>query len=252
MVIERRTIMVPIDAHRVDRPSLETLVGIARELDRGLLALVLENTRLRQVAQLPFTTEIVLAGAGERNLQPEDVSAESSGTRYIRQTLADLAKQSRVTVNFESAASEMLDTAMLREGMSDIYLPQRQRRGALVTRYTPHRVPRRSLGLLLTGSEEDASVVATACAALSLGGEHDIYLLCADQPTPTHLEMLSRGNTRVCVRSNFKATADNICHLIRQPGYSVKVLPRSVLADIPREKLTPALEAAQGQILLVA
>lgn len=251
-MIERRTILIPIDAHGVDRPSLETLVGIARELDRGLLALVLENTRLRQVAQLPFTTEVVLAGAGERNLLPEDVGAQSSGTRYIRQTLADLAKQSRVSVDFESAAGEMLDTAMLREGRSDIFLPQRQRLGALATRYAPHRVPRRSLGLVLTGSADDASVVATACAVLSLNGEHDVYLLCTDQPAPMHLDMLSRGNTRLCVRRNFKATADNICDLIRQPGYSVKVLPRSALANVPPEKLTPAIEAARGQILLVS
>ena len=52
----RRTILVPIDLHGINRGTLETLVRIARQLDQGLLGLLLEDIRLQQVADLPFTT----------------------------------------------------------------------------------------------------------------------------------------------------------------------------------------------------
>ena len=70
----RRSILVPIDIHGINRDALETLVRIARQLDRSLLGLMLEDIRLQRVADLPFATEITLAGCHERNLMRAHLS----------------------------------------------------------------------------------------------------------------------------------------------------------------------------------
>ena len=64
----RRCILVPIDLHGINRSTLETLVRIASLLDRKVLGLLLEDIRLQQVADLPFTTEITLDSGRERIL----------------------------------------------------------------------------------------------------------------------------------------------------------------------------------------
>ena len=68
-LVAHRSILVPIDLQGIGRDTLETLVRIARLLDRGLLGLLLEDIRLQQVADLPFTTEITLIGGRERSLR---------------------------------------------------------------------------------------------------------------------------------------------------------------------------------------
>ena len=65
----RRCILLPIDLHGINRNTLETVVRIASLLDRKVLGLLLEDMRLQQVADLPFTTEITLDSGREKSFR---------------------------------------------------------------------------------------------------------------------------------------------------------------------------------------
>ncbi len=107
---------------------LETIVRIARQLDRNLLGLLLEDIRLLKIADLPFTTEISLNSGQERNLLRDHLSQHQSLiSAAIRRQLADLAARNRVELSFENAAGERWTTVMERDGKQDIFLPARKR-----------------------------------------------------------------------------------------------------------------------------
>ena len=94
--ITRRRILVPIDLHGIHREALEQLVRIARQLNRDLLGLLLEDIRLQRVAELPFTTEITLSGGRERSLLSEQLTERHSlVTTDARKLLNELADRDR-------------------------------------------------------------------------------------------------------------------------------------------------------------
>lgn len=250
-MIERKAILIPIDIHGVDRPSLETLVGIARELDRGLLALVLENPDLRRVAELPFTTEIVLTG-GERDLRPADVGRLGRSTRFSQRTLSELARASRVSVSFEDAAGDPLESALLHQDAPDLFLPVRRHWQASGSNFASGRMIQPSLGLVLTGGEEDSAVISGALALQALGHGQDIYLFTANPPDLEQLQLLSKAGARVRLQNTLTPTPQNLCDIIRKSRYSILVLPKSAVTCIPPALRKEALDSAKSQVFMVA
>ena len=109
----RRRILVPIDLQGIGHGALETLVHIARLLDRGLLGLLLEDIRLQQAADLPFATEITLLGGRERSLLRDHLSQRHSlVSTDTRRLLNDLARRDQVELAFENAAGSRLHSAL--------------------------------------------------------------------------------------------------------------------------------------------
>ena len=92
MANQGKVILVPIDLYGINRRNLETLVRIARQLDRGLLGLLLDDTRLRRVADLPFTTEITLGSGRERSLLRDHLTQRLSDVGVLDMTI-DIDKE---------------------------------------------------------------------------------------------------------------------------------------------------------------
>ncbi len=250
--VTRRLILVPIDLHGIHREAMETLVRIARQLDRDLLGLLLEDIRLQQVADLPFTTEIMLLGGGERSLLRDHLSQRHSlVTSDARRLLHELAERDRVRLIFENAAGQRLHTALEREGELDIFFPARQRWHIFSAQRKVSGPPIRRLGVMLDHKDQDPHVLATAHALLEAGLVGDVYVISHRPPRSEHLQPLYRPGNRICVQSNLDRGPAAITHLIRQSPYDLLLLPRSCLEGIAPEVLDTALEKSGGQVLVI-
>ena len=251
--VRRRTILVPIDLHGINRATLETLVHIARQLDRSLLGLLLEDLRLQRVADLPFTTEITLSGARERSLLRDHLSQRHSQvSAATRRLLNELASRDQVQLSFEDASGTRWHTVLERDDPLDIFFPARQRWHAVTTGYWPGRGIIRRLGVLLAGDEPPGQVIDTAAALLKAGLVGDIYVLSDKSLMPEQLHDLYRPGHQVRVQSNISCSPANLVKLIRLSPYDLLLLPRGCLKNIPPQELDAALDKAGGQVLVVS
>lgn len=251
-LVTRRSILVPIDLHGISRQDLETLVRIARQLNRGLLGLLLEDIRLQQVADLPFTTEITLSGARERSLLRDHLSQRhslvSSDTRRL---LDDLAQRDRVALSFENAAGSRLHSALERDGQLDIFFPARQRwRRTVAVKQAPGKVIKR-LGIALTRSRQDRDVLETARLLQQAGLVGELYVVSAAPLEKAQLDSLYRPGSRICVQANLHCDPATILRLICQSGYDLLLLPRDSLQGIAPDVLENALDRSGTQVLVI-
>lgn len=250
--VTERTILVPIDMHGINRGTLETLVTIARQLDRGVLGLLLEDIRLQRVADLPFTTEITLTGARERNLLRDHLSQRYSQVNSdTRRLLNELAARDRVRLRFEDAAGPRWHTALQREGQLDIFFPAREMWHPRVDmqRYRGGLIKR--LGILLPTGDQAAALLDCAAALLRAGLVGDVYVLSGRRLVPEQLQALYRPGHQVRVQANFDLSPDSIAALIRYSPYDLLLLPRDCLQGIGADSIDAALEKSGTQILVI-
>jgi len=248
----RRIILVPIDLHGINRGTLEILVRIARQLDQGLLGLLLEDIRLQQVADLPFTTEITLGSGQERSLLRDHLSQRhslvSSATRRL---LNELAERNRVELSFEDAVGSRWLTTLERDGHLDIFFPARQRWNATTTGYNRRAAVIKRLGVVLPATQQHTKLMGTAAALVESGLVGDIYILSNRPPVPEQLHDLYRPGHQVRLQSNFTCDAGSVTELIRQSPYDLLLLPRDCLQGIAPDALESALDKSSGQVLII-
>lgn len=248
----RRSILVPIDLYGVNLAALETLVRIARQLDRKLLGLLLEDIRLQQVADLPFTTEISISNAQEKSLLRDHLSQRHSLiSTQTRRRLNELASSNQVELSFEDAAGARLPTVLERAGHLDIFLPARQRWHASPPRVPGRQNPIRRLGVVLGETPVNSTVIDTAAALVQADLAGDVYLLVKNSPLPEQLHALYRLGHQVRLQLDFTPTPQNLTALILRSPYDLLLLPREVLRDIPQAELEAALDRAGGQVLII-
>jgi len=250
--IKRRILLVPIDLHGINRGTLETVVRIARQLDRSLLGLLLEDIRLQRVADLPFTTEITLTGGRERSLLRDHLSQRHSQVSTdTRRVLHELASRDQVELNFEDAAGSRWHTALERDGDLDIFFPARQRWHLVSASHTPGRAVIRRLGMVLPHKDPAPQLLDTAARLVRTGLVGDVYVLSDRALLPEALHDLYRPGHQVRVQSNFACNAHSVTALIRQSPYDLLLLPRACLRDIEPEVLDATLDKSGGQVLVV-
>jgi hypothetical protein len=245
-----RTILVPIDLYGINRSTLETLVRIARQLDRSLLGLLLEDIRLQRVADLPFTTEITLSSAQERSLLRDQlIRRHSQVSSVTRRLLHELAERDQVVLTFEDAAGSRWHTALERKGAIDIFFPARQRWRAADARIAG--APIRRLGILLWNTELDEKLFSIAAVLLRAGLVGDTYILCSRPPLPEQLQTLYQQGHQVRIQSNIPATPSAVTRLIQHSPYDLLLLNRDSLQGIPPGLLDAALDKSGSQVLVV-
>ncbi len=248
----RRCILVPIDPHGMHPVVLETIVRIARQLDRNLLGLLLEDIRLLKIADLPFTTEISLNSGQERNLLRDHLSQHQSLiSAETRRQLADLAARNRVELSFENAAGERWTTVMERDGKQDIFLPARKRWHAQPPDHFRKANIVRRLGVVLANDVTDARIMSTAASLSKANLVGDIYILSKRPPLPDALLDLYRPGHQIKLQANFSCRAEDLVKLIKQSPYDLLLLPGQCLQDIPRAELEAALDKTSGQVLVI-
>lgn len=194
----RRTILVPIDLHGITRDAMETVVRLARQLDRPLLGLVLEDVRLQQVAALPFATEITLLGGRERSLLRDHLSQRHSlVSGDSRRLLHELAHREQVELVFETSSGTRLHCALERGGQLDVFFPARQRWQRARPSRPANGRPFQRLGLVLAGCEQDARVLEAAALLLRAQLVADVYVLSVGRLDRSLLEGLYLPGSRI-------------------------------------------------------
>jgi hypothetical protein len=248
----RRRIVVPLDLHGVDRNALEILVRIAKQLDRKLLGLLLDNIRLQQAADLPFTTEVNLYSGHETELLRDQLSMRH---RHIsaksRSQLNELALSNQVELSFEDASGDRWPTVLQRDGELDIFLPARNRWHSLSPGQQGKSYPISRLGVVLTNSVANTKIIDTTAALLKADLVGDAYLLCRYPPPPEQLQNLYYREHQVRLQADFSCTATAIMSLIYRSPYDLLLLPGECLLDIPATELEAALDKSGGQVLII-
>ena len=248
---ERREILVPIDAHGINRLTLENLVALAQRLDRSLLGLLLDDARLARAAELPFAREVLLGTGREQNLPGRYAHAKNENTSRTRQLLEELAARARVQLHYESGAGDRLHSVLTRDGQLDIFIPARARWQLVSASYIPSRQRIARLGLVLVGGDQDKELMATAAALQNLQPPSAIYVHSRGEPPMHTLDQLSAGGTRLCVQSNFSASPHELARLISQSSYDLLLIPRDALPRQHSPELERAIDAAGGQVLII-
>lgn len=248
----RRGILVPIDLHGINRGALETLVRIARHLDRDLLAVLLEDTRLQRAADLPFATEISLSGGPDRRLQRHRLSRQYSRTcADARRLLRELALSHHIELRFEDAAGARWRLALERDGNLDLFFPARQRWHTGLPSSRMGSALARRLGVVLAQGEVHASVLATTVTMVQAGLVQELYVIGRDPLPAEILQALHHPGLRLRQLTGFTCDTDNIERLIRQSPYDLLLLPRQCLRNIAPDNLEAALDRSGSQILVI-
>jgi hypothetical protein len=248
----RRCILVPIDPLGMHPVVLETVVRIARQLDRKLLGLLLEDIRLLKIADLPFTTEISLHNGQERSLLRDHLSQQQSViSAELRRQLADLAASNRVELSFENAAGGHWTTMMERDGKQDIFLPARKRWHAKAPDHRTRRNIVRRLGMVLANDPTDNRIINTAASLSKANLVGDIYILSKQPPLQEALRDLYRPGHPLKLQANFSCSAEALVKLIKHSPYDLLLLPGQCLQDIPDAELEAALDKTSGQVLVI-
>ena len=248
----RATILVPIDNQGVNPATLELLVHIAQHLDRRLLGLILENPHLQRVAELPFTTEILLGTGMERSLERDHLSrCHSLVAADTRRRLLELARQARIELSFEEDRGERWFAALARADNPDFFILPRRRWQNPGTGMSLQRRAIARLGLLMGGSL-DQRLVATALALEEAGLVGSVYALYPGKPDLDTCAPLLLGRAPCHVQSGAPTDAAGLTNLIRRSPYDLLIMGRERLAEIPAKVLDAALEAAGGQVMVVS
>jgi len=254
-VIERPaidTLLVPIDLHGVSRATLDTVVRVAGKLDCRLLGLFVEDPRLQQVANLPFTTEIVLASGGERALLPEKLRAHfGKVSRETRTSLDELAGHNRVQLAYETVSGARLSVVLQRAGAVNIFFPGRERRSSVPARGASRAaIPR--LGVLLAEPERDDKVLAFTRALVAGGMVGSVHVLLPGTVDAARLQAIERLGLRARLLRQEDRSPQGITRLIQRGPYDLQILPLSSLRDIPPPQLEAALDASRSKVLVVS
>jgi hypothetical protein len=249
--IPRPAILLPIDLHGVDARTLRTLVDIARLLDRNLLGVFLEDQRLQQIADLPFSSEIILSSGRERGLERRELSRRQSRVSAdIRHRLDDLARRYRIGLSFEYGAGTRWHSVVQRPTPVDIFFPPRRPwRANFQSPVAAMAIPR--LGLLLQGDQSDRHTIETATGLIRAGLVRDIYLLCESAVGDEALRALDWKGTRICVQAGLQLNPQTVLALIRQSPCQLLLVPRNLLHAIDTAQLDAALDASSAEVMVI-
>lgn len=246
-------ILVPIDLHQIRRENLETLIAIARHIQRGVLGLLLEDLRLQQIADLPFTTEITLSGARERSLVRDHLSRRYLRTTgSTRQLLLELAERDAVELNFEETSGHRLRCALERDGGVDIFFPPRHQWQRELSGARSNRAPLRKLGMLLPSDPQGQRALHISTALLQSGMVEEVHALIGPHFNSAALASLPLKGQRLFVQRDVSLDCEGVLRLIRRSPYDLLLLPREALEGIPPAELDAALEVASGQVLVLS
>lgn len=117
-----RRLILRLDPRTTERSELAAYVALAQALDAELLAQLVEDERLNELASLPFVTEVCRSSARSRPLNPESLQRRSERLlRQLRDELEEIARRSPLhweLVRIDRAQTPVqipaADTALLR------------------------------------------------------------------------------------------------------------------------------------------
>ncbi len=241
-----RPLLVPIDDFGLDPEALSLLVDSAALLGRPLQVILLESPQLYGVADLPFTREITLLGADERNLERALLRRHGGRARGRAQArLAELAALRRVALHFETREGERLPSVLAPEPGVDSWLPRRPAEAAKRGAAPP------ALGIVLAGVPGDRAAMAAANLLAARGGHRDLYVHSNQPWPPTALAGLAARGLRLHRLPSTALDPPALLRLLRRLRNELLIVPRELLLPLDPLALGQAMDWAAGQLMIV-
>ena len=158
-------VLVVVDCERFSARALETAAFLASEMRAELQCAFVEDERLLQAAELPFTREVLARNAAERQLTRHSLARALRGySEQVRQALEAQAARHQLPFSFltlsngslASLLNEAANANLLLFGDKPLGLPHRQADSA----------PRGSITAVVAGSDDgdDERTLRTAMA----------------------------------------------------------------------------------------
>lgn len=246
-----RRILVPIDTLGIDRATLTALVAIAERLESGLLGLFLEDDTLPRAAALPFVREVLVSGAGEREMAPEELRRRTRRRVHsIQSTLAELAKSSRIDCRFEVVNSVGSRTTSAWTYVEhDVYLPPR----AAASR-PAHDVQHfhRRIRMLYQDGPDSARAMEILHRIARNGHVREVIIVTDTELPPLVADSLKAMGMRVFVEVTDDALATHLGGVLARPACDLLIIPRSLFGSVPEFAVDAALNRVTRPVLLVS
>lgn len=221
----RREILVPIDIYGIDQETLEALVMMAERLGSGLFGLFIRDMLLQQVAELPFTTEVIRATGEERALQSDHLERRSRELRLsVESRFNQYVSTRKISCRFDYAEGRRSLNELLEQGC-DVFFPARRRAGPVAGGNY------RRVKLVYDAGPESVRAVDIVHALIRNGHTREVVLIATRGVPRVLVSGLVEAGVRVYI--DYEATvAGGVEQLLfRRPASDLLLLPRSLIGE---------------------
>lgn len=242
-------ICLTINMRGISRATLEAAVRIAERMNTGLLGLFVDDVQLQQVADLPFTTEVIRSTGEERNLYAEHLRHRSRQLAASIQSLfQECARARHVECRFEVRQKRESVKVLMGQGRG-LMVPGNPRRGGLPIR--PVQASR--VKVLFDGSDQALRALDLVQGLIDNGQCRELYLVNMGALNTRVLSDMTGRGVRVYLLNVHRDEPSIVRQLVDGPEADLVIVPRGMAEGISDPVLHQAVEnSVSGATLLVA
>lgn len=239
-------ICIAIDPMGVSQFSIAIAVLLAEKLNTGLYGLLLGNDLLHTVAQLPFTTEILVATGDERELASEKLHRQyQRSLEHIKQLVERSAAPRQVRCQLEISEGHMsLDLILEHQPVLFLPSPEKRRPGH------DARGRKSSVKWVYDGSEASQHCFDLLKALIGEKIVDRVFLVGKSAVPEGILSEFSALGARVFWMN---LVGDDVGNLLRStPEVELIVIPRPLCALMGEKELVAINRATSASVIVVS
>ncbi len=246
---QEQRILIALNAQYSNKDSLASLVTMAKLLNASLTGLFVEDSRLLEVANLPFTTEINRFSAEERNLHADRlIRGTKKVALEIQNLMMALSEENKVSWAYSIETGELVSKALSYEGF-DVFFPARNK-----TTFQPPANLKKPLIYQRVILLYDASPQFDRAINLikTLVGKHICYELTVLSETELPADIRQALSTINHI--NFQCLSVGgplLISSLNLPPATLVVSPKSKARDLSAEELTDLMTKMACSLLLI-
>src|SRR5690606_621821 len=240
-------ICIAVDIRGISRASIEAMVVLAERIQWGLVGLFVEDLLLQQVAELPFTTEVVRSTGEERDLHAPHLRQHSQQLARALRGLFDECALARQVGYRSEVREQRVPVSVLVEQASGLYLPGKRQPGR------PGRAGVRRVKVLTDGGGGAHRALDMVRALVEAGLCREVILVNMGLlPARLPGELSARG-ARVQLLNEHREQSQVLRHIVDGPEADLVLVPRPLVRGIDERVLQAACDnSASGGTLLVS
>ncbi|MEZ5524054.1 MAG: hypothetical protein R3E62_03645 [Pseudomonadales bacterium] len=238
-------ILIALDARETTEESLVMLAAVAGLLHAPLAGLFVEDTRLSDIAKLPFITEINRTSAREQSFHAETLTALNRNIAgRVHRLLDELSRRYKVPYTFRAEPGELISKALTQEGV-DVFFPARKRALLQPKGCYSRQADQLKITLIYDRSPQFERALEIVRLLAQAGGVSEVVLVC-DTDIPEELvHRLPGTDVRVKVHS-VRSVASALRECLCQPTSTLLLVPKhrvtyEELSRLFNELATPLL-----------
>lgn len=222
-------ILIALDAHETTEESLNILAIMASQLHAPLAGLFVEDSRLLNIAELPFTTEIKRITAQEQNFHSGTLSElNKSVSAKIQRLLEELSARHKIAYSFRTEPGELISKALTQEGV-DVFFPARKRDIPQPKVFYQKKTDLLKLTLIYDASPQFERALEIVRTLAKAGLLTEITLLCDTDIPESLAQKLAGTDIKIKILS-----VSSITGALRDTLH----MPASTLLLMPKQRIT--------------